>query len=209
VGFFQYGTDATWGCPKCLASPRERYVNVALDLGLISVPRGGRILHVAPSEMSLLHRFRAAGTLVPGDLRPERYPLTEIQRLDLMDFSWLGRFDLIYASHVLEHVPEDNVALAQMHAQLTPGGQVWLLVPLHEGTTIDGTTEMSPSERERLFGQWDHLRQYGPDLADRMAAAGFEVCLHSSTDVDASCARKFGLSSTDVIFAGRKAAAGV
>ncbi|MEJ0067166.1 MAG: hypothetical protein WDM85_18615 [Caulobacteraceae bacterium] len=27
----------------------------------------------------------------------------------------------------------------------------------------------SPQERERLFGQEDHLRAYGPDYVDRLA----------------------------------------
>ncbi|HEX6507556.1 MAG TPA: SAM-dependent methyltransferase, partial [Chloroflexota bacterium] len=33
----------------------------------------------------------------------------------------------------------------------------------------------SPLERERLFGQRDHVRIYGPDFRDRLAEVGFEV----------------------------------
>jgi hypothetical protein len=32
-----------------------------------------------------------------------------------------------------------------------------------------------PAERERLFGQWDHVRVYGRDYAQRLADAGFDV----------------------------------
>jgi hypothetical protein len=32
-----------------------------------------------------------------------------------------------------------------------------------------------PAERERLYWQRDHVRLYGLDYVDRLAAAGFEV----------------------------------
>ena len=90
-----------------------------------------------------------------------------------MGFTDLGSFDLIYASHVMEHVPDDSRVLANMHAALTPGGEAWLLVPLYDGPTIDGAPDLSGRERERRFGQWDHRRQYGEDFGARIAAHGF------------------------------------
>ncbi|MCF0200215.1 MAG: SAM-dependent methyltransferase, partial [Bacteroidales bacterium] len=32
-----------------------------------------------------------------------------------------------------------------------------------------------PKERERLFGQYDHVRQFGRDYADVLREAGFDV----------------------------------
>lgn len=206
VGFFRYGGVAAWGCPECGASARERLVRLALEQGLLAPPQEPRILQVAPSEMSLVRHFSTLGELVTGDIEPERYVSANAVKLDLMAFDALGSFDLIYASHVLEHVPDDQTVLQNIHRQLNPGGQVWLLVPLHSDPTVEGDASMGPRERERQFGQWDHLRQYGPDFADRIAAAGFSVTTIGVDQFSPEDQRRCGLSHDDEIFVGTKAA---
>ena len=203
VGFFRYGDCTAWGCPNCGASPRERLVNAALDRGLLRLPENGRILQVAPSEISLVRRFRAQGHYVAGDLHPERYKSADTVRLDILDLNDSGGFDLIYASHVLEHVPDDTRALRNLFAALNPGGELWLLVPLHDAPTVDGHAGMSPNDRERLFGQWDHVRQYGPDFRQRIKQAGFDVVTLAAADFPESEVTKNGLDN-DVIFRARK-----
>ena len=41
--------------------------------------------------------------------------------------------------------------------------------------TLEDPTITDPSERERIYGQNDHLRKYGKDYGDRIRSAGFEV----------------------------------
>ncbi|MBO9575512.1 MAG: methyltransferase domain-containing protein [Sphingobium sp.] len=176
VGFYRYGQEREWGCPHCNASPRERLMHALLDSGAISIPAGAAILHCAPNEMSLVNRFRAgAGDYVPADFDPSRYPLPDIRQLDLMALSDHARFDILYASHVMEHVPDDAQVFGNIARALKPGGEAWLIVPLWEKPTEDGAPDLSPGERERRFGQWDHVRQYGRDFADRIRAAGLHV----------------------------------
>lgn len=199
VGFFRYGDCADWGCPLCGASPRERLVNALLDAGVLRVPEKAAILHMAPNEASLVARFRKhAGDYVPADLDPARYPLPDVQAVDLMALDEPGRFDLFYASHVLEHVPDDARVLANILASLKPGGEAWLIVPLWSQPTEEGAPGMSAAERERRFGQWDHVRQYGPDIAGRIAAAGFDV---ETLSVDSLPAKKAGeMALGEVLF---------
>lgn len=208
VGFFRYGHNGEWGCPACGASPRERLVNYLVDKGTLTLPRGGAILHMAPNEHSLVTRFRdAARDYVPADLDPSRYPLPDVQRVDLMAIGETGRFDLFYASHVMEHVPDDARVFGQIFACLKPGGEAWLMVPLWQPTdrpTEDGAPDMSPRERERRFGQWDHVRQYGLDFADRIRKAGFAVDLLRASDCPAEDVARMALD--DVIFRARKPA---
>jgi len=183
VGFFRYGQTREWGCPSCGASPRERLMHALLDSGRIAVPDGASVLHCAPNEASLVERFRqAAGDYVPADIDPSRYTVPGMQKVDLMALNEPARFDRIYASHVLEHVPDDAQVLANIAAALKPGGEAWLIVPLWERPTEDGSFAMSPRERERRFGQWDHVRQYGRDFADRIAASGLTVEMLSASD---------------------------
>lgn len=194
VGFFRYGDCAEWGCPICGASPRERLVNYLVDSERLTLPRGGAILHMAPNEVSLVTRFRdVACDYIPADIDPSRYAVGGICRVDLMEIGEQERFDLFYASHVMEHVPDDMVVLRNIFAALKPGGEAWLIVPLWEQPTEEGTPDMSATERGRRFGQWDHVRQYGPDFADRIRAAGFTLSEISAKDCPPAVLRNMAL----------------
>ena len=203
VGFFRYGDNREWGCPACGASPRERLVNYLIARGQLTLPRGGSILHMAPNEASLVRRFQAAaGEYVPADIDPSRYAVPGVRQVDLMEIGAANRFDLFYASHVMEHVPDDAHVLRQIFAALKPGGEAWLIVPLWDAPTEDGAPAMTARERERRFGQWDHIRQYGLDFADRIRAAGFEVDLLRAGDCAADDVALMALD--DIIFRARK-----
>lgn len=203
TGFFRYGETREWGCPACGASPRERLMHHLLDRAAIEVPQGSAVLHCAPNEGSLVERFRAAaGDYVPADIDPARYTVPGMQRIDLMALDAGARFDRIYASHVMEHVPDDARVLANIARALRPGGEAWLIVPLWDRPTEDGDMAMPPRERERRFGQWDHVRQYGPDFADRIAAAGLSVETVAARDLPADEVRHMALD--DVLFRARR-----
>lgn len=204
AGFFRYGSDRTWGCPKCGASPRERLVNVLIDSGVLDIASDSRILQIAPTEKSLVSRF-SNYRLTMGDLHPDVYLPIKVQKLDLMDFGEHGDFDRIYLSHVMEHVPDDRLVLRNIHDALRPGGQVWIIVPMGAGPTEDGDMNMSAAERERRFGQWDHVRLYGWDIVDRIQGAGFNVRQVGAADCPSDARTRFGLSDGDIIFIGQKA----
>jgi SAM-dependent methyltransferase len=112
------------------------------------------------------------------------------------------RFDLFYASHVMEHVPDDAQVLRNIFAALKPGGEAWLIVPLWEKPTEDGSYAMPPRERERRFGQWDHVRQYGPDFADRIRAAGFDLDVIRAEDCAAAEVHRMALG--EVLYRARR-----
>lgn len=202
VGFFRYGDNAEWGCPVCGASPRERLMNWLIQQGVLKVPRDGAILHMAPNETSLVRRFSAAAEYIPADLDPSRYTVANMARVDLMDISDSDRYDLFYASHVMEHVPDDMAVLRNIHRALKTGGEAWLIVPLWDKPTEDGSFAMTPRERERRFGQWDHVRQYGPDFADRIRAAGFDLEEIDAAAIDVATRHFHGLD--DRLFRARK-----
>jgi SAM-dependent methyltransferase len=205
AGFFRYGAESEWGCLNCGASPRERLMHALLDGGQISLPAGAAILHCAPNEASLVQRFyAAAGDYVPADIDPDRYGVPGMQRLDLMTMTDEARFDRIYASHVMEHVPDDAVVLRNMLRALRPGGEAWLLVPLWGRPSEDGSFDLSPRERERRFGQWDHVRQYGRDFAGRIAAAGLEAEMIDAAALPPAQVRHMALA--DTLFRARRPA---
>ena len=80
-------------------------------------------------------------------------------------------FDLIFCAHVLEHIPQDEATLGELHRVLKNGGYMRLIVP----NSLD---RMFPLFRplERRLGQLGHLREYtADDLSKELAAHDFRV----------------------------------
>lgn len=161
-------------CPQCRSKGRHRLVWLFLKRRtnlFDGAPK--RMLHIAP-ERRLVERF----SRIPGvaylsadlgsPLAMVKIDLTEIQLED-------NRFDVIYCSHVLEHVPNDRKAMAELYRVLRPGGWALILVPVFGQTTFEDVSITEPEERLRHFGQEDHVRKYGRDIADRLASVGFAV----------------------------------
>jgi SAM-dependent methyltransferase len=175
--FVPYGLSRRPGaqCPGCGAVERHRLLWLYLRERSDLFTRPQRLLHVAPEEV-----FAARLRAVPGlrylsaDLAPSRAMLrADVQRLPLADAS----FDAVLCHHVLEHVADDRAALAELHRVLRPGGWALLQSPIRKelAETLEDAAVTDPRERERLYGQSDHLRQYGRDYGARLREAGFEV----------------------------------
>lgn len=157
-------------CPRCRSHPRHRAIALLLARG--DLP-GHRLLHFAPeplfdpvfARLSGIERT-TADLYAPADLA------LDITKMDLAD----GSFDLILCSHVLEHVPDDRAAMSELRRVLAPGGLALVLTPYRpEVSTYEDPAITAPLDRMVAFGQQDHVRIYGADLADRLRDAGFEV----------------------------------
>jgi SAM-dependent methyltransferase len=111
---------------------------------------------------------------LPVDLDTRRPFVTE--RMDITEIGYpADSFDVIFCSHVLEHIPDDRKAMRELCRVLKPGGWALFMVPLKEGNTEEDPNCTDPRERERRFGQWDHVRIYGMDLVQRLEEAGNTV----------------------------------
>jgi SAM-dependent methyltransferase len=82
--------------------------------------------------------------------------------------------DIITCLHVMEHIPDDRAALAEIRRLLKPDGFAVVAVPLRGDETFEDP-DAKPEDYERLFGQFDHVRFYGMDIVKRMHAAGLVV----------------------------------
>jgi SAM-dependent methyltransferase len=93
-------------------------------------------------------------------------------------------FDLILCSHVLEHVPDDRAAMSELRRVLAPGGLALVLTPYRPDVpTYEDPQVTTPLDRMVAFGQQDHVRIYGSDLADRLRATGFEVADRTAAEL--------------------------
>lgn len=101
---------------------------------------------------------------VPGMsiMRAEGYlcSVLDIQRLGLRS----GGVKTIICSEVLEHIPQDNVALVELVRALAPGGRLIITVPLHRYYW---------SKDDQVVG---HYRRYEPsELLTQLRQAGLQV----------------------------------
>jgi SAM-dependent methyltransferase len=161
-------------CPHCGALERHRFVWLYMsrktDL-LKDTPK--KMLHIAP-ESCLEPRFkeRLGRDYVTADLHDPNAMVT----MDITDIQFGDQsFDVIYCSHVLEHVQDDKKAMSELRRVLKNDGWAILLVPITGQRTVEGPSIVEPMERLRAFGQEDHVRKYGPDYVDRLREVGFTV----------------------------------
>ncbi len=160
------------------------------------------LLHFSP-EWCLSRRLRK----LPG-LRYVTTDLDSSQPADLqLDITALhlpdSSFEAVLCSHVLEHVPDDARAMAELRRITAPGGFCLVMVPLDLGrsTTYEDPSIIAPEDRRREYLQYDHVRLYAPDVADRLRAAGFAVeVVDMHAELGEQAAARYRLLASDLIF---------
>ena len=165
---------ANASCPACNVKERHRHMWLLLHRHTdLFEGRPLKVLHMAPSAQ-IGKRFKKVAHLEyhTGDLDPARAD----EVIDITDIPYPeGTFDVVICSHVLEHVPEDRRAMAELHRVMAPGGWGLIVVPIMAEKTWEAGPLTGPEERLRLLGHREHVRAYGWDFTDRLAEAGFAV----------------------------------
>ena len=175
-------------CVRCAASTVHLSLGQVLrrqigDLRALSVcelsARGPLVNYLRRHARSLALSEYFAG-LSPGDMR-DGVRCEDVQRLTYADAS----FDLITHTEVLEHVPDDARAFAELHRVLRPGGLMLFTVPLCAGTATIERATLRDGATVHLQAPTYHgdplrdgasilvFREYGDDIVARLVAAGF------------------------------------
>lgn len=176
--FKPMGSRPAARCPVCNALERHRliwlYCQTQTDL---FDGRRKRLLHVAP-EACLKQQLNCIKGLEYTGADLESRHATVKMDVTAIPFN-NASFDVILCNHVLEHVPDDRKAMWELLRILKPGGWAIMQVPIKEGVTQEDPAVTSAEERTRLYGQSDHVRQYGQDYGDRLRNAGFTVVVNA------------------------------
>lgn len=125
-------------------------------------------------------------------------------RVDIRETGLSGsNWDVVIASHVLEHVEDDGRALRECHRLLRRGGDLVVMVPIVEAwsRTYEDESITKPLHRLAHFGKEDHVRVYGRDVRDRIVGAGFEITEFSGSPHE--CV-EHGLTPGEVVFVARR-----
>jgi SAM-dependent methyltransferase len=95
--------------------------------------------------------------------------IKDIFRIDLADKDFeitqahlLGAFDSIFALNVIEHIDDDQLAVANCHKLLTPGGRLILLMPAY------------PALYNRFDKELGHYRRYTGRSMNHLLSTNFQ-----------------------------------
>jgi len=194
-------------CPRCNSKARHRrdWLFLRQHTNLFSASL--RVLHISP-KFSLARRLARMPNLdyVAGDLsaRPYISLRFDLEALPISSES----FDVAICIHVLEHVESDRAAMDEIFRVLRPGGWALITAPVRlDRPTYEDATVTTPDARLSAFGETDHVRFYGYDLADRLEECGFVVRLDRADGLDEETKATYGLLNDEHVFFCEKPAA--
>ncbi|MBN1461276.1 MAG: methyltransferase domain-containing protein [Armatimonadetes bacterium] len=187
-------SGVTWNaaCPVCDSRSRHRGLALLIPRILNERPGIERAIHFAPEEVlaevllsSAQIDYRTTDLTDSGC----DFPGEDIQGLSFLD----GEFDLVLCNQVLEHVPDDGAAMAELSRILSPRGLAIITVP------CDWQRPTTTSFRRVRPG--GHFRHYGRDLADRLAQRFESVVVLDMHELDsARDGLRYGIPPGDVVF---------
>lgn len=189
-------------CPNCLSLERHRLIWLYLKdrTDFFSVTKD--VLHVAP-EACYISRFEKihGNNYVTADIES---PLAKV-KMDIHQIPFEeNRFDIVLCNHVLEHVRDDIQAMREIHRVLKPGGFAILQIPFFNpipDVTFEDPSVTDKREREKIFGQDDHVRKYGHDYPQRIAKSGLKPVEDSYvTTLPEDIRKKFGVAKGEIIY---------
>ncbi|MFH1564517.1 MAG: methyltransferase domain-containing protein [bacterium] len=188
-------------CPKCESLERHRLFWIYLRDKTDFFKGNLKVLDIAPVKF-LQKKFKAITNLdyvsadISSPLAMLKIDITDIQLPD-------NQFDCIFCYHVLEHILDDQKAMRELFRVLKHGGWAILQSPIdnEREKSFENPNIVSPKERERVFGQSDHVRIYGKDYKDRLEKAGFAVKLDNyAMELGDDAIKKYGLMKDEIIY---------
>ena len=161
--------------PSTLSLERHRLLWLYLKNETDFFEKPLRVLHMAP-EQCFLSIFKKMKHLdyTTADLYS---PIVDV-KADILDLPFKDEeFDLIFCNHVLEHIEDDNQAMKELFRVMKSGGMGIFQIPqeLARETTYEDPNIITPEDKAKHFGQYDHVRIYGRDYFDRLRKVGFNV----------------------------------
>ncbi len=186
--------------PGTLSLERHRLLWLYLQQQTAFFNKPLKVLHVAP-EQAFYKRFKKQANLyyITTDLHS---PLADV-KADITDLPFQdNEFDVILCNHVLEHIPDDTKAMQELFRIMKPAGWGVFQVPLdvNRNQTFQDDSITDPKKRTEIFGQYDHVRVYGRDYFDKLAAVGFKVeKVDLTKDMPAKLIEKYRLEKGEIL----------
>ncbi len=191
--------------PGTLSLERHRQMWLYLKNETDFFTQNYKVLHIAP-EQEFLRKFKKMKNLeyTSADLFS---PIVDV-KADILDLPFEDEsFDVIFCNHVLEHIIDDKKAMSELYRVMKKGGWGILQVPMKNSLekTYEDFTITAPKERQKHFGQYDHVRWYGMDYFERLISVGFSVDINFySQKFSEQEQKRFGLNVNEILPVVRK-----
>lgn len=161
--------------PSTLSLERHRLLWLYLKNKTTFFTAPSKVLHFAP-EQAFYKRFKKLKHInyTTTDLNS---PLADV-KADICNLPFDDNsFDVILCNHVLEHIPDDVMAMQELYRVLKPNGWGVFQIPqdIKREKTFEDNSITDKKERAKIFGQYDHVRIYGLDYFDKLRSVGFKV----------------------------------
>lgn len=159
-------------CPKCGSLERHRLQYLVIEK-IVEKNKLSQmsILHFAPEPFFQLYFRKIFKIYTSADLVMKNVDY----KADLLKLPFEDNFyDFVFASHVLEHIKDDERALSEIRRILKPNGIAVLPVPIIAYQTVE-YPEPNPHEA-------NHVRAPGPDYFEKYSLYFKTVEKYSSND---------------------------
>ena len=193
-------------CPNCLSLERHRLIWIYLKEKTNFFSEKLDVLHIAP-EPCFMKRFEQqhGNRYITADIES---PLAKV-KMDIHQIPFgENHFDVVLCNHVLEHVADDLRAMEEIRRVLKPGGWAILQVPFFSPVpevTVEDPGITGKREREKAFGQDDHVRKFGKDYLQRIQRSGLNgVANEFARTLPEEMATKYGVVQGEIIYLGVK-----
>ena len=186
--------------PGTLSLERHRQMWLYLQNETDFFTKKYKVLHIAP-EQEFLRKFRKMDNLeyISADLFS---PIVDV-KADILDLPFEDEsFDIVFCNHVLEHIVDDKKAMSELFRVMKKGGWGILQVPMKNSLekTYEDFTITDPKEKQKHFGQYDHVRWYGMDYFERLQSVGFDTDINFySRKFSSDLRKKFALMENEIL----------
>ena len=162
------------------------------------------VLHIAPEHCFMKPFEKQHGDrYITADIES---PLAKV-KMDIHEMPFEdSKFDVVLCNHVLEHVRDDIRAMTEIRRVLKPGGWAIMQIPFFApvpDVTFEDASITDKREREKIFGQDDHVRKYGRDYPQRIERAGLKAVEDRFVfELPKEMVFRYGLAASEVIYVG-------
>ena len=153
-----------WMFDQIPAAAGARVAEVGAGIGTFSE----RLLRAGAASLLLVEPDEESAAVLEGRFSHDERVTVVREQLPGAPALVAGSFDLVVCQNVLEHIAEEEEALAAIAAALAPGGTLFLLVPAH------------PSLFGRLDEEYGHHRRYTRTRVRELLAAAELEPVHVS-----------------------------